>query len=160
CANESSSSSSISGTSGTTSQEIQYSKLKDANIATKSGENLGQMEDLLINPRTGKVDYVVLGEGGILGLGEKRVPIPWKAVNISSEKQFTINVDKHKMKSAPTLSKNYSELDQPDYYVTIYRFYEIPVESGAAQSPEGAQSGSSSSGSSSQQSGSSSQQHQ
>lgn len=112
---------------------------------SKSGEDLGKMEDLLINPQTGKIQYVVLGRGGVLGMGEKLVPVPWQAVNVSSEKEFTINVDKKKLKSAPTVDKNYSQLDQPDYYVTIYRFYEIPENTGGAEGPSGSQSGSGSS---------------
>jgi sporulation protein YlmC with PRC-barrel domain len=130
-----------SKTSGqTTSQsEIRYSKLKDAKVSSSAGEKLGDVEDLLIDPNTGKIDFVVLGRGGLLGMGEKRAPVPWQAVNLQSEKQFTLNVDKSKLKSAPTINKDYSELASQDYAVTIYRFYEIPV--GGGESPGGSQQG-------------------
>jgi sporulation protein YlmC with PRC-barrel domain len=117
-----------SSTSGSSGQEIRFSKLRDANIVSKTGENLGTMEDLMIDPRTGKIRFVILGRGGLLGIGEKYVPVPWKAVNVTSEKEFTINVDKQKLKSAPAVDKQLSELNQPDYSVTVYRFYEIPLE--------------------------------
>lgn len=145
-------SSTSTDSTGSSPQDVRFSKLKDANIVSSSGESLGKMEDLIINQKTGNIDYVILGRGGLLGMGEKRVPVPWKAVHVSSEKQFTINVDKNKLKSAPTVGKDYSELNQPDYYVTIYRFYEIPVESGSANSPGGSQSGAGSSTNSSSQS--------
>src|SRR5512142_2622489 len=57
---------------------VRLSKLMDAEIKSKSGEDLGKMEDVLINPTTGKIDFAVLGRGGFLGIGEKLVPIPWK----------------------------------------------------------------------------------
>jgi sporulation protein YlmC with PRC-barrel domain len=130
-----------SQTSGqtTTQGDIRYSKLKDAKITTSAGESLGDVEDLLINPTSGKIDFVVLGKGGFLGLGEKRVPVPWNAISLKTEKQFTLNVDKNKLKSAPTLDKDYSELASPDYTVTIYRFYEIPV--GGSEGPGSSQQG-------------------
>jgi sporulation protein YlmC with PRC-barrel domain len=145
--------SSSSSNSSSSPSEVRLSKLKDAKITSKSGEDLGKMEDLMIDPQTGKIRYVILGRGGLLGIGEKLVPVPWKAINVSSEKEFTLNVDKQKLKSAPTVDKRYSELNQPDYYVTIYRFYEVPMDTGSAEGPGGSQSGSSSSESQTNSSG-------
>jgi sporulation protein YlmC with PRC-barrel domain len=129
--------------------EVRFSKLMDANVASKSGENLGQLEDLIIDPQTGEIKYAILGRGGLLGIGEKYVPVPWKAIQVSSEKQFTLNVDKSKLKSAPTTDKSYSSLEQPGYDVTIYRFFEIPMGTGAAEAPGGSQQGQGSSANSS-----------
>jgi sporulation protein YlmC with PRC-barrel domain len=148
-----------SQTSGQASSgsEIRFSKLKDATVTSSAGESLGKVEDLLINPTSGKIEFVILGNGGFLGMGEKRIPVPWQAVNVQSEKQFTLNVDKNKLKSAPTLSKNYPELASPDYTVTIYRFYEIPL--GGAEGLGGSQQGpGQSSGNQDSSSGSSSSQ--
>lgn len=131
--------------------DYRLSKLLKASVESKSGESLGKIEDLVFNAE-GQIQFAIIGHGGLLGIGEKYVPVPWKAVQVTSEKQFTLNIDKEKLKSAPTTDKNYSNLDQPDYTVTIYRFFEMPVETGAAESPGGAQQGvshdSSSSGSS------------
>lgn len=121
---------------------VRLSKLMDANVKSKSGENLGQVEDFLINPRTGKVDYAVLGRGGFLGMGEQRIPVPWSALSIQSQQALTVSVDKQKLKSAPTLSPDYTNRFTPDYEVTIYRFFEIPSSAiGGAESPGGMQQG-------------------
>jgi sporulation protein YlmC with PRC-barrel domain len=142
---KSSQDSSLSSSRSSPPQDVRLSKLLEASVVSKSGENLGKLEDLALNPKSGKIDYVILGRGGILGIGEKRVPVPWQAVNITSEKQFMVNVDKNKLKSAPTVDKQLSGLDQPEEYVTIYRFYEIPVDTGAAETQGGSQSGGASS---------------
>ncbi len=144
-ANDHSSKEGRTAVSGASASDIRLSKLMDANVASKSGENLGQLEDLVINPQTGKIEFAVLGRGGFLGLGEKYVPIPWKAIQVSSEKQFTLNVDKAKLKTAPTTDKNLSQLEEPGYTVTIYRFFEVPVETGGAEAPGGVQEGGASS---------------
>ncbi len=125
--------------------EVRFSKLKGIDVKSNSGEDLGKVEDLVIDPR-GKIQFAVLGSGGLLGIGEKRIPVPWQAVSVQSEKQLTMNIDKEKLKSAPTLKRDFSDLNNPDYVVTIYRFYEVqPSAMGGSQTPGGTTSGSGSS---------------
>ena len=44
------------------------------------GKLLGQIEELLIDARSGCVQYAVLARGGFLGIGRKRVAVPWSAL--------------------------------------------------------------------------------
>lgn len=122
-------------------QLFRVSQLMGVNAKSKDSQSLGEIEDLVINPRTQKINFAILGKGGFLGLGEKMVPVPWEAVTVQrspdqgllDKPNLTVNIDQQKMKTAPTMQKDkqYSELDQPDYVITIYRFYEIqPVGTG------------------------------
>lgn len=117
---------------------VRLSSLMDSKIQSSDGENLGELEDLLIDPQTGQVKFAVLGRGGFLGFGEKHVPVPWKAIQVKSEREFTLNVDKEKLKEAPTTDKEYSNLTDPGYTVTVYRFFAIPAPTavGGADTPE------------------------
>ena len=51
------------------------------------GQNnkVGSIEDVLVN-RSGQVDAVVIGVGGFLGVGEKHVLVPFRAIKVSQEK--------------------------------------------------------------------------
>jgi PRC-barrel domain len=40
------------------------------------------VESLLIDPQTGKVSEVVIGVGGVLGIAEKRVVVPWSDLQL------------------------------------------------------------------------------
>jgi sporulation protein YlmC with PRC-barrel domain len=130
-----------------TSQQQQQGKLfrvtqlMGVNAKSKDGQSLGEIEDLVINPQNQRIKFAVLGKGGFLGVGEKMLPVPWEAVTVqksaaggqAGKPDLTVNIDQQKMKTAPTMQKDkqYSELDQPDYIITIYRFYEItPVGAG------------------------------
>lgn len=126
----------------TSAQPMKLSKLMETKVKSKSGEDLGELEDLLINPQTGKVDYAVLGRGGFLGIGEKLVPVPWKAFSVNTTgDEFTLNIDKDQLKSAPTTDKEYSNVSDPGYTVTIYRFFSIPMDVGGAETPGGVDRG-------------------
>jgi sporulation protein YlmC with PRC-barrel domain len=150
---------------------VRLGKLKGADVKSSDGQDLGKLEDVVIDRKTGQIAFAIVGKGGVMGVGEKPHPVPWQEVTINSEKQITLNVDKNKMDSAPTTTSDYSDLNNPDAVLVIYKFYEIPTGAGespggvqqspgqgSSQSPSGASEGSSGSsqGSSSSQSPSSS----
>lgn len=125
-------------------RDCSISKILDADAKSKDNQDLGEVKDTLINPQTGNVDFVVLGQGGVLGIGEDRVPVPRRAVNVQSDGTLVVNQNKERPQSTPTTKKDYSNLDQPGYTMTIYEFYPVPVPAatGGSQSPGGQQGGS------------------
>ena len=45
------------------------------------GNLVGKLEEIVIDTRTGCVRHAVLAVGGILGIGRKRLAVPWSALN-------------------------------------------------------------------------------
>lgn len=128
------------------SQDCSLSKLMDAEVKSRDGADLGDVQDVLINPDTGKVSYLVLGKGGVLGVGEERVPVPWRAVTVGADGAITVNQDKARFQNAPVAKKDYSDMKNPGYTVSVYEWYAIPLEgAGGGDSPSGMEQGSSSS---------------
>ena len=76
-------------------------------VKNRSGEDLGKIEELAIDPETGQIAYAVLSFGGFLGLGDKLFAIPWSALQPRhSEEVFLLDVDKQQLKNAPGFDKD------------------------------------------------------
>lgn len=70
-------------------------------ITSQNGEELGSIQDIKFDTETGRVKYVTITKGGVLGVGgEKGIPVPLEAFQFS-DKGATLTVDKGKLDNAP-----------------------------------------------------------
>jgi hypothetical protein len=58
------------------------SKLVGIKVIGANGENLGDIREAMVDPQ-GRVQTVVIGVGGVLGVGEKLVGVPYTALEFS-----------------------------------------------------------------------------
>jgi sporulation protein YlmC with PRC-barrel domain len=92
------------------SKAIIGTKIEDA-----QGKSLGKVEELLIDPKTGKVDQVVVGLGGMMGVGEKKVVVPWSDMKMQAlheGKRAVITMDRSRLESAPTYDRKTAATDR------------------------------------------------
>lgn len=81
--------------------------LKGTDVVNRAGENLGELEELMLDLSNGRVAYAVLSFGGFLGLGDKLFAIPWKAFSIDqNHERVVLNVDKDVLDDAPGFDKD------------------------------------------------------
>ena len=64
---------------------VMSSTLIGARVKNREGDDLGKIEQLVIDPKTGRVSHVIAGLGGVAGVGETRVVLPWSEVVIGSD---------------------------------------------------------------------------
>lgn len=115
------------------------SKVLGAKVTNPQNEDLGKIEEVVINPTTGTIQYAVLSFGGIMGLGDKLFALPWtllKPTNIPDgrkDQHFLLNVDKTKLEKAPGFPKNnWPDISAPTWSQEIDRYYESPTSAEAA----------------------------
>ena len=71
-------------------------------VKNPQGEELGKIQDFMIDPQTGRIMSVVLSFGGTLGMGEKRVTIPWETLTVGIGKsELIVEVEKEQLQPAP-----------------------------------------------------------
>jgi sporulation protein YlmC with PRC-barrel domain len=94
-------------------------------VVNPKGEDLGKIEEIMIHVESGRVAYAVLSFGGFLGLGDKLFAIPWEALKLNEDKkQFILNVDKERLKSAPGFDKDHwPDMADPSWGTEIYGYY-------------------------------------
>ena len=81
-------------------------KLDSYNVVNTAGENLGQVQNLMLDMTTGQIAFVIVSFGGFLGISDKWFAIPWEAMTYSPEKKhLVLNVSKDKLKEAPGMDK-------------------------------------------------------
>ena len=118
------------------------SKLIGANVQNTKGEDLGEIEDMVVS-KDGRIQYVVLAHGGVLGAGEKLFAIPWKAVRAGDkEDTYIINIDKERLAKAPSFQReNWPNFADRDVYMMYYGYYGVEPERDTETSPstEGSQ---------------------
>ena len=112
----------------TTSKPAMLIKGSDAvgmDVHNQKDEDLGEIEDLMVDTNSGRVAYAVLAFGGWLGMGEKLFAVPWQALNLNADKkQFVLNVEKDKLKSAPGFDKkHWPDMNDLAWSKDVHAFY-------------------------------------
>lgn len=88
---------------------LSASSISGTNVINLQGENIGNIKDLMIDWKNGKVVYAVLSFGGFLGLGDKLFAIPLESFTFESPNHTEyalLNVDKEKLENAPGFDKD------------------------------------------------------
>jgi sporulation protein YlmC with PRC-barrel domain len=85
---------------GPAATPAEVERLIGTDAVAADGRKVGKIENLLVTPE-GRVDYVVLEWGGVLGLGERQVAVPWKDVALNADgSQAIIDMSKDQLEQA------------------------------------------------------------
>jgi len=121
---------------GTFNNVHKASELIGMNVNNVSDQKIGDVKNVGIDLQAGRVTYVILGSGGVLGVGDKLYVMPHNAFTLSSDKKSLVSgIDKQKLEGAPVLNeKNWSQISDPRFAARVYQHYgKQPYWSGSAQ---------------------------
>jgi len=94
-------------------------------VYNRDGEDLGDVKEIMLDMRSGRVSYAVLSFGGFMGMGEKLFAVPWDALKLDTEnKRFTLNVNKQQLESAPGFDKDHwPDMADATWEKSIHAYY-------------------------------------
>jgi sporulation protein YlmC with PRC-barrel domain len=137
-----SSSSSSSSSKQSSKKSVQASKLKGSQISSNTGENLGTIEEIVIDPDSGMVQFVILDAGPAAGGGQNYKAVPWQAFKADKSGQnLTLNTEKQKLQASPNIPKDHFADQTPEAVVAIYQMYQIQPPSAVGGTGSGSTSG-------------------
>jgi sporulation protein YlmC with PRC-barrel domain len=104
---------------------LSSSSICSDHVKNAAGEDLGKIEDLMIDLHSGRIAYAVLSFGGFLKMGNKLFAIPWEALKVDPiNKVFILHVEKSRLENATGFDKdNWPNMADPTFGSTLYRHY-------------------------------------
>ena len=80
-------------------------QLLDADVVSPGDETLGSVHDLVLNPHTGKIAYLIISRGGLFGIDASYVPVPWGAIKAAPNASLLVlDTTKAAMSAAPQVN--------------------------------------------------------
>lgn len=111
----------------TSSRDIRATRLMGAQVRNSQGEDLGKIDDLVVDVNNQRIHYAVLASGGVMGVGGKKFAYPVSLLRTGTDKdELILNVDKERLSRAPGFDdKNAPEWSNRDdrYRAEVDRYY-------------------------------------
>jgi len=81
-------------------------------VRSNQNEDLGSIEEFMVEPETGRIAYAVLSFAGFLKVDGKLHAVPWSALELdSANRVFVLHADRETLTQAPA----FHEEDWPDF---------------------------------------------
>jgi sporulation protein YlmC with PRC-barrel domain len=101
--------------------------LKGMKVKNPEGEDLGKIQDLVIDMESHKLRYAALSHGGFLGIGDKLFAVPIESLRLKHDGEdsyFVVDVDKETLKTAPGFAKDaWPDFANPTWMASMDKHY-------------------------------------
>ena len=89
---------------------IASESLIGAKVRDPQGQDLGAVKQLMVEPEQGKIQYAVVAVGGVLGMNQKEVAVPWSSLKLArDEGEVIVTAERQVLDQAPPTQ---AELDE------------------------------------------------
>jgi hypothetical protein len=103
---------------------ISSSKVSGTEVYNTAGDHLGEINDIMLDKRSGKVAYAVMSFGGFLGLGEEYHPLPWATLKYDTRQGgYVVGLTKAQLEGAPHYQANQPPAWDRAYETKVHDYY-------------------------------------
>jgi len=105
---------------------ISSEKVTDTAVENARGDNLGRIEDIMIDKISGQVAYAVLNYGSFLGLmGGKLFAVPWNMLSYNTQRNaYVVDIPEEQLKNAPSFDAGtYPDWSDKTYHKRVHDYY-------------------------------------
>lgn len=112
-----------------TGRVVKLSDLDGANVNNPNDEGVGEIDDILVDLRAGRVEYFILSFGGFLGIGDNLYAIPMDAFSViptsaeveDGQPTLVLDITEEQLENAPVF--NADELNSADWDMDAQNFW-------------------------------------
>jgi len=104
------------------------STLEGDGVVNGQGEDLGKIEEIMLDVPQGRIAYAVLSFGGFLGMGSRLFAIPWQALELDPiNHRFILDVSRERLQEAPGFDKDrWPDWADMSWATSIHEYYNTP----------------------------------
>lgn len=108
-----------------TPKVISILEIAKNSVVNQNGEDLGKIEDVMVDIECGRIPFAVISSGGLFSRDTRLYAVPWEAFSVSlHDRRLILNVSKDTMANAPSFHKNnWPNLTDLTWLKEIYRYY-------------------------------------
>ena len=86
---------------------VSSNQLEQYDVINKKGEDMGQVQNFVVDMNEGLIAFAIVAFGGILGISDKWFAIPWTALKWHPDaKNFVLSMSEEVLKDAPGMDKD------------------------------------------------------
>jgi hypothetical protein len=118
---------------------------------SSDNEEVGKITEIMLDVERSQIAYAVMSSGGLLGIGNKLMALPWNALTLdTTRKCFVLNATSDRIRYAPGFDKGeWPAMADIEFARTLHDYYGTRAycesvrvtQSGETQSPEPPEAG-------------------
>lgn len=111
---------------GESASAARWSLLKGKPLVDPHGDRVGSVYDAVFDSM-GTIRYVIVEQGGLLGIGARLVPVPIRAIRIDTGEPLRIGIPRHRLAEQPFFYGSdwtWMNFDDPGLHQQVQAFYD------------------------------------
>ncbi|WP_322088135.1 PRC-barrel domain-containing protein [Burkholderia sp. BCC1999] len=94
-------------------------------VLTMDGDDIGKVADIMLDVRAGRIAYAVVASGGVRGLGDKLLAVPWNVLVLDVERKcFVLPVATEHVRDAPGFDRDcWPAMADPGWGEVLHAYY-------------------------------------
>ncbi len=110
---------------------FRLSQLRNQQVTDATGKPSGTITQIVVDPITGRVNYVGYATNSVAGSPTRTVALPWESVQASrrdDKDNFQVRVQADRLQSAPEFiggEEGWKRMSDPTYVGDVYKHYQV-----------------------------------
>ncbi|MGG5810403.1 PRC-barrel domain-containing protein [Falsiroseomonas sp. CW058] len=88
-----------------TAGQMTAGRLMDLDVHGSDGTRIGEVEDLVLDPASGRIVAIVIEVAGTLGIGEREVALPLESVRMEGDRRVTVGMTREQLRELPRFER-------------------------------------------------------